>query len=171
MFYKEKMRNIPPTGVKWLKAAHLLFACLWVGGALSVFFIQAVLRAQGAELYGMDLAAKLADDLVIIPGALGCLLTGLAYSLFTPWGFFRHRWVAVKWGITVFGVLFGTFFLGPWLNSLAPVSKELGFAALGDYGYMRARDLNMVWGGVQTATLIFAVFISVLKPWRSGQEG
>jgi len=118
----------------------------------------------------MDLASKLIDDLVVIPGAMGSLATGLLYSLFTPWGFFKHRWVAVKWGITVYGILFGTFFLGPWLNSLPPVSGELGAGALDNYAYMRARGLNSVWGGFQVATLLFALFISVLKPWRRAQD-
>ena len=120
----------------------------------------------GEALFGRDVAARLVDDFVVIPGAMGSLLTGLIYSLFTPWGFFKHRWVAVKWLITLYGVLFGTFFLGPWLNSLAPVSAKLGGGAMGDYAYMRARDLNSFWGGVQICTLLFALVISVLKPWR-----
>jgi hypothetical protein len=151
--------------MSWLKGAHLLFVCLWVGGALGVMVIQ---NGGGTDeaLFGRDVAARLVDDFVVIPGAMGSLLTGLVYSLFTPWGFFRHRWVAVKWFITLYGVLFGTFFLGPWLNSLAPVSAKLGGGAMGDYAYMRARDLNSFWGGVQICTLLFALVISVLKPWR-----
>lgn len=149
----------------WLKSAHLLFVCLWLGGALGVMVIQNG-GGAGEALSGRDLAARLVDDFVVIPGAMGSLLTGLLYSLFTPWGFFKHRWVAVKWFITLYGVLFGTFFLGPWLNSLAPVSAKLGGGALGDYAYMRARDLNSFWGGVQICTLLFALAISVLKPWR-----
>lgn len=159
------MKTLPPAGLKWLKAAHLLFICMWVGGALGILFLQNFLRAPGAALYGIDLSARLVDDLVVIPGAIGSLVSGLLYSLFTPWGFFRHRWVAVKWGITLYGVLFGTFFLGPWLSSLAPLSGELGAAAIGNYGYMRAKTLNSFWGGFQVLTLLFALFISVLKPW------
>lgn len=165
------MKNLPPAGVKWLKALHLLFVCMWVGGALGILCVQNLLAPRGAELYGADLASKLIDDLVVIPGAMGSLATGLLYSLFTPWGFFKHRWVAVKWGITVYGILFGTFFLGPWLNSLPPVSGELGAGALDNYAYMRARLLNSAWGGFQVCTLLFALFISVLKPWRRAPDG
>jgi len=151
--------------MSWLKGVHLIFVCLWVGGALGVMVIQNG-GGAGEALFGRDVAARLVDDFVVIPGAMGSLLTGLIYSLFTPWGFFKHRWVAVKWFITLYGVLFGTFFLGPWLNSLAPVSAKLGGGAMGDYAYMRARDLNSFWGGVQICTLLFALVISVLKPWR-----
>ena len=151
--------------MSWLKGVHLIFVCLWVGGALGVMVIQNG-GGAGEALFGRDVAARLVDDFVVIPGAMGSLLTGLIYSLFTPWGFFKHRWVAVKWFITLYGVLFGTFFLGPWLNSLAPVSAKLGGGAMGDYAYMRARDLNSLWGGVQICTLLFALVISVLKPWR-----
>lgn len=149
----------------WLKSVHLLFTSLWVGGALGVLVIQGTAAADGG-LFGSDMAARMVDDFVVIPGAIGSLLTGFLYSLLTPWGFFKHRWVAVKWLLTLYGVLFGTFFLGPWLNSLAPVSARLGAGALGDYAYMRARDLNSFWGAVQLATLLFALTISVLKPWR-----
>jgi len=105
--------------MSWLKGAHLIFVCLWVGGALGVMVIQNG-GGAGEALFGRDVAARLVDDFVVIPGAMGSLLTGLIYSLFTPWGFFKHRWVAVKWFITLYGVLFGTFFLGPWLNSRRP---------------------------------------------------
>lgn len=163
-----KLPLLPPAGVKWLKALHLLAACLWVGGAAGVLLIQGLTSPAGPAVHGADAAAKLVDDFVIIPGALGCLLTGFVYSAFTGWGFFRQRWLAVKWLITVGGVLFGTFFLGPWLNSLVPVSAKLGSAAVSDYGYMRARDLNFFWGLVQGVSLLFALGVSVLKPWRRG---
>lgn len=164
------MPNISPRGVAWLKTLHLAFVCLWVGGALGVMVVQNG-GGTAEALHGRDVAARLVDDFVVIPGAMGSLLTGLIYSLFTPWGFFKHRWVAVKWFITLYGVLFGTFFLGPWLNSLAPISAKLGGGALADYAYTRARDLNSLWGGIQISTLLFALAISVLKPWRRAAAG
>ncbi|HBR06724.1 MAG TPA: hypothetical protein DD766_06845, partial [Desulfovibrio sp.] len=91
------------------------------------------------------------------------------YGLLTPWGFFKQRWIVVKWIITVGGVVFGTFWLGPWLNSLGPISARLGLEALGDPAYVRAKSLNSLWGAVQTSTVVLAVFLSVLKPW--GRKG
>jgi len=62
------------------------------------------------------------------------------------------------------------FLLGAVAEFAAPVSAKLGGGAMGDYAYMRARDLNSFWGGVQICTLLFALVISVLKPWRKAPE-
>ena len=53
------------------------------------------------------------DMKILVPGAVGCLLTGIVYGIFTHWGFFKHRWLTVKWTLTLFMILFGTFYMGP----------------------------------------------------------
>ena len=65
------------------------------------------------------------------------------------------------------GIVFGTFYLGEWLNTLAPLSKEMGLAALEDPAYIENKNLNLHWSLVQVATLILAVFLSTLKPWKA----
>ena len=161
------MKHLGLKGRQWLKFFHILFAALWVGGGVSLILMQATLSTtQAGALHGVDLAMKFIDDFIIIPGAVGSLLTGLLYSLFTNWGFFKHRWVTVKWIINVGGVIFGTFWLGPWLNGLPPISAELGLKALSDPVYLHNKTMNMWFGPIQVATIIFAVWLSVLKPWK-----
>lgn len=153
-------------GKNWLKIFHILFAILWVGGGLTLVLMQASMKASsGGELHGLDRAMKFVDDFIIIPGAIGSLLTGLLYSLFTNWGFFRHHWITIKWVINVGGVIFGTFWLGEWMNGMPPLSDSLGLGALSDPIYSRYKEMNQLWGSVQVSTLVFAVVISVLKPW------
>jgi hypothetical protein len=161
------MPKIGPKGQKWLKIAHVLFACMWVGGGLVLtLMIWWVSASNGMELYGKLTAMKLVDDAIIIPGANGMLLTGLLYSLFTRWGWFKHRWILVKWCINLYGVLFGTFFLGPWLNALPPIALEKGMGALLDPVYAHNHKMLLLWGSFQVSTLVFAVFVTVLKPWK-----
>lgn len=161
------MARMGSRGQRWLKGFHILFASMWVGAAVALTLMIVLLQADsGAQRHGMDLAMKLVDDFVIIPAAIGSLLTGLLYSLFTNWGWVKHRWVAVKWFINLFGVLFGTFALGPWLNSLPEMSGVDGLAALARPEYSHARTMLLIFGGFQAATLVFAVFLSTLKPWR-----
>ncbi len=160
------MNKITGRSQRWLKAVHLVFAAVWVSSGLSLILLGTCLApADGGELRGMLLAAKFIDDFMIIPGALGCLGTGLVYSIWTGWGFFRHRWITVKWSITVGGILFGTFFLGAWLNSLPPIAAQLGMDALNDPVFLRNRSRNLTWGSVQVASLVFALVVSALKPW------
>ncbi len=165
------MPNIGPKGQRWLKIAHVLFACMWVGGSVALtIMVWWVAASDGMELYGKLAAMKLVDDAVIIPGANGMLLTGLLYSLFTRWGWFKHRWITVKWCINLYGVLFGTFFLGPWLNALPPIAREEGLGALAHPAYVHNHKMLLFWGTFQALTLVLAVLITVLKPWRKTPE-
>ena len=166
------MAKMSARGQKWLKSFHVFCGCLWVGAAVSLNMGNLFLRpSDGMELYGAALVLKFIDDFIIIPGALGSLLTGLIYSVWTNWGWFKHRWIAVKWFINVGGVLFGTFFLGPWLNSLPPLAREKGLAVLIDPVFVQNRNNLLIYGTVQMLTLIFALFISILKPWKKGKQG
>ena len=140
---------------------------MWVGAAivLSVkqFFVH---PSNGGELYGIMSTMDFIDIFIIIPGAIGVLLTGLIYSIWTNWVWLKHNWIVVKWVICLYGVIFGTYPLGPWMSGLAHISKEQGMAALADPTYMHNRTMLLVFGTFQAATLIFAVWITALKPWK-----
>ena len=162
------MKKFRARGQRILKIIHLLFACLWLGGALALCLMVVALGPgqSGGELLGYDLARKFVDDFIIIPGAIGSLLSGLFISFCTPWGFFKHRWVTVKWVLTVACVLFGTFYLGPRINGQPILSQELGLSAATDLGYLANRLENMMGGWLQMVSLVFMVVISVIKPWK-----
>ena len=164
------MKKLGPAGRNWLKGIHLTFVCTWIGAAASMLLVTSVFRAspptEGESLFAVNSAIKLIDDFIVIPSALGCLLSGLVYSLFTNWGFFRHHWVTVKWVVTLATIIFGTFWLGPWLNGMTAISGKIGLTALSDPEYLSMRQLNTTFGYIQVAVLIATVFISVFKPWK-----
>lgn len=161
------MKKMSPSGQHWLKAFHSLFACMWVGAAivLSVkqFFVN---PSSGGELYGIMSTFNFIDIVIIIPGAIGILLIGLTYSVWTNWGWFKHNWITVKWVICLYGVVFGTYPLGSWMSGLARLSKEKGIAALADPTYLHNKTMLFIFGTFQVATLILAVFITALKPCK-----
>ena len=161
------MGKMGPVGQKWLKSFHILFGCTWAACGLCLTLMSLFIKpTEGLQLYGVDMSRKFIDDVLVAPSATGCLLTGVIYSLFTVWGWFKHRWITVKWLINIFGVVFGTFWLGQWLNALPPISHAEGMAALSNPIYLHARTMNLWGGALQNLTVIFAVFISVLKPWK-----
>lgn len=152
---------------KWLKCIHVLLACLWVGGAATLFSMNFLTPPEdGPALYGIDYSRKFVDDFIIIPGAIGLLLTGVAYSLFTNWGWFKHRWVTVKWMVNFFGIILGTFWLGPWMNSLPAISRSKGVEALSDPLYIHNFTMLRAWGAFLLATMLFALFVSIVRPWK-----
>lgn len=156
-------------GQKILKAVHIITAVCWVGGALSLFALNHFTGdfAFGSQAYGLNYAKHVIDvAIVIIPGAVGCFLTGLCYSLFTPWGFFRHGFVLAKWGLSLFLMLTGTFYLGPRERLLLELSKTQGTAELGaEMGqYFIAYHEYINFGFVQSGLLVFLIVLSVWKP-------
>ena len=167
------MKKLQPRHLRWLKVLHLTCVSCWIGGAVSLlllYFLKSNID-DGAILYGINRSIHHVDmAVVVVPGAIGCLLTGLAYSTLSNWGFIKQRWITVKWIITVLAILFGTFFLGPWETAMMNISGELGLEALGDQEYLYNQRMNLWFGTLQAMTLVFTVWISVFKPWRSASH-
>ena len=160
------MKKLSAKGQKWIKGFHVLFGCVWVGSALSLVIIQfSISPSDGMELYGIMRIVHFIDYCVLVPGAIGILLTALIYSIWTNWGWFKHGWIMVKWIICLYGIIFGSYPLGPWQTAMTHISREKGLAALLDPTYLHNRNMLYIFGTFQTATLVFAVFLSVLKPW------
>ena len=161
------MPKLGITGLKWLKTLHLLCAGCWLGGALSltVLNLHAESALNGSILYGINSAASAIDLwVVIVGGANGCLVTGLAYGLFTTWGFFRQGWLVAKWGILVFAMLFGTFFLGNWEGFMLETSYNLGLASFFEPRFTAVKRLHLLGGLCQLFLLALAVGLSVFRP-------
>jgi len=162
------MKRLSARGQKWLKGFHLFFACLWVGGAVgATLMIFCMKPTYGMQLHGINQSINFIDFFVIIPGNCGILLTGLIYSSLTSWGWFRHKWIIVKWAIGIYGMVFGIIWLGPWASNLEHISKAKGISALSNPAYLHNQRMLYWWGSFQVATIIFAIFISALRPWKS----
>ncbi len=161
------MKKLGSTSRAWLKGFHVLFTCAWVGAASCMILLNFLARPDnGHELSGVLAALKLIDDWVIIPSAIGCFLTGLLISWLTPWGFFKWRWVTVKWVFTVAMMLFGTFCLGPWLNGMAAIAATDPMGVLQNTTFLDNRQLLSLTVGPMMLAMLFLVFISVIKPWK-----
>lgn len=161
------MRKMSPKYQRWLKGFHSMFACMWVGAAIVLSIKQFFINPEnGGELYGITATMDFIDIFIIIPGAIGVLLTGIIYSVWTNWGWFKHNWITVKWIICIYGVVFGTYPLGPWMSNLADMSKEQGLSVLTDPTFLHTKTMLYIFGTFQAGTLIIAVFITALKPWK-----
>lgn len=140
------MIKLGKNSLKILKCFHLVTAACWLGGAfsLSVLNINNAAAASEGMLYGLNIASHLVDMWVVVTaGAMGCLFTGLLYSLSSGWGFIRHKWVVVKWLLTVTAILSGTFFLGVWERSMLDLSRDLGPEALSDQAYLAIKAKHL----------------------------
>ena len=173
MVFSERVRNYGSRGkgvsardnhiIKGMKALHLLAALAWAGGAFSM-------QALGFLKLGMDDPATvklveycryIVDSWVVMPGLIGCVLTGLFYSIFTSLGFFKFAWVTIKWIISFCAGFWGTFFWLPvgdrcieWLTPMGLdwplrfvrsciLPEELGQPGPGSHHLRHGPDLHL----------------------------
>ncbi len=88
-------------------------------------------------------------------------VTGLIYSIWTNWEFFKHIWIIVKWIMIVLQILFGTFVLGPCINNNVIIADQLRDAALTDLVFLENIRMTQIWGTVQTFLLLVVIVISI----------
>ncbi|WP_203558177.1 DUF2269 family protein [Bacteroides sp. 214] len=159
--------KLKPQGVKILKMLHIFLAFCWIVGGLTLCLLVFITHPQsGDELFMRSRILQVVDDYFIIYGAIGSLITGLIYSIWTNWGFFKHTWITVKWVMIVLQILFGTFVLGPCVNDNVILADQLREAALTDPVFIENIRMTQLWGTVQTALLLIVIIISVQKPWK-----
>ena len=164
------MVKLRAKGLRWLKGFHLITVSCWIGGAVALILLYLIKDGvtDGGVLYGINQSIHHVDMVVVvIPGAFGCLLTGLIYSIFSNWGFFKHKWLIFKWIVTVSAILFGTFYLGPWETNMMEISGKRGLSSLNDPAYLYNQKMNLIFGCLQCLILMITVFISIFKPWKT----
>lgn len=151
----------------WLLSAHIIFAALWTGTVLSMFLLSWNNKssANADILYALHLAVNLLDDYVVIPAAIGSVLTATFLCWLTNYGFTKFWWVISKWFLSIALIIFGTFWLYPWSNSAEAIAQEQGLAAFTNRLY--SWDVRGVLIGtiVQGIVLFIIIGISVIKPW------
>ncbi len=102
---------------------------------------------------------------MVIVFASALLLTSLLFSVFTHWGFVKHKWVIVKWAVLIFQIVFGAVVLGPYASQNLSMARDMT-GSMSDYPrYFDNLDMTTALGGFQLGLLLFVIFISVWKPW------
>ena len=147
---------------KFALTAHI--ACS-VGslGAVAGFLALAVagLVSQDARtVRSAYLAMELTAWFVILPLAIGALLTGIVQSLGTVWGLFRHYWVLAKLVLTVFVAIVLLLQMEP-IGYLAGMAGEDTFSTA-DFRALRWSPVLHAGGGL--LVLLVPVALSLYKP-------
>ena len=104
---------------------HITSSVGWVGAVLA-FLALAVIGFTSdneAEVRGAYLLMAPAAWFVLVPLAHASLLSGIALSIGTPWGLFRHYWVVLKLGITVFATAILLIYMGTF-RQMAGVAAD-----------------------------------------------
>lgn len=146
---------LPRWGRLALLSLHIMLTGAWLGASALIAWL--LLDATPAT----DLAAFLVQD-VAIWSSLAVLGTSVCFALFTPWAFFRHRWLIVKWlGLVVLSLL-AMFVRTPAVNALAAAADLAQ-----DGGPWRLQALAS--SAFEVGALASLVALSVVKPWGKTQ--
>ena len=104
---------------------HIMSSVGWVGAAMA-FLALAVIGVTSEDertVRGAYLVMAPAAWFVLVPLAHASLLSGIALSLGTTWGLFRHYWVVLKLGITVFATVILLIYMGTF-RQMAGVAAD-----------------------------------------------
>src|SRR5262245_31566627 len=106
-------------------ATHVTSSVGWVGAVVAFLALAgiALTSANEATVRGAYLVMAPAAWVVLVPLAHASLLSGIALSLGTPWGLFRHYWVVFKLGITVFATVILLIYMGTF-RQMAGVAAD-----------------------------------------------
>jgi uncharacterized membrane protein len=101
------MEKFDTNGVKILKIFHLIFSMMWVVGVMAMGILSLQKAQSGDELYMILHISRVIDDTLVIPGAVCTVITAILYGVFTNWGFFKHKWIIVKWVLSLLIIIAG----------------------------------------------------------------
>ncbi len=140
--------------------AHLTASMGWVGAVVTFAVLAAIglTSADAATVRGVYLVMEPAAWFVLVPLAVLSTLTGIAQSLGTPWGLFRHQWVVVKLAVTVAS----TAVLLVYLRTFQAMAARAADPAAGLDAVRNPSPL--VHAGLALVLLLFATVLGVYKP-------
>lgn len=163
------MKKLNVSQQKLLKAIHLISVSVWMSSVIILMLLPVIAKkiTLGDELYMYNIVYYFIDMFLLTPAAIVTLLTGLIYSVFTKWGFFRHGWIIYKWIITLLIIITGTFYLGPMVTIMLEIADIKRIAALQDQYYIQGEVVGLCAAIINSLLLIIAVFFSVYKPWKN----
>jgi hypothetical protein len=151
----------------WVLAFHIGFAALWTGTVLSMFLI--ALRNNSTTnadiLFALNSVINLLDDFIVIPAAIGSVVTATILCWQTNYGFFKFYWVITKWVLTTGLIVFGTFWLFPWGNTAEAIAQSEGLDAFKNSIYTFDAKGVLLGSVIQVSLLFSIIVISTLKPW------
>jgi uncharacterized membrane protein len=160
------MARIGRKGRLWLRAFHIFFMTIYIGGIISELVIIASMgsaRSDGGLQAMYQIIGRL--PIAIAPAMTLTIITGLLLAWLTPWGF-KHKWVVYTIAIAVLITLVNFTLSQPLLSRLAALVEAGGLLALQNPEYMSTWNMVIILDMVKLLLYVSAAFVSVIKPWR-----
>lgn len=156
-------RRIPlarPWLRKLLLTIHITAAVGWVGAILTYLVVNIVALSSTDDtlIRGAYLLMEPMLTYAITPLAVTSLVTGVVLALVTPWGLWRHRWVANSLWLTILAVfLLIAHTNGDDLRELTAIANNMAISPVSERG-----DLPNTIGGLFLVSI--PLVLNVYKP-------
>ena len=140
---------------------HVTSSVGWAGAVVVFLTLAAIGLSSSHEptVRGAYLVMEPAAWFTLVPLAHASLLTGIAISLGTPWGLFRHYWVVAKLAITLAATVILLVYMGTF-------KQTAGLAADPAVDLRFVRDPSpLVHSLLATIALLVATWLAVYKPF------
>ena len=157
------MKNLSNKGYKILKLIHILSASIWIGSGVVVLFLLTFVLNKN-NLSEIILAVHYIDLLIIIPSNILTFITGIIFSTFTNWKFFKHKWIMLKYCINVVPMILGGIIFVPSIFNMFSIIKIMGENAIVDISFIKSKNIFIASLVIILAILLMAVCLTVFKP-------
>jgi uncharacterized membrane protein len=142
-------------------ATHVASSVGWLGAVLVFLALAAIGLTSTDEttVRGAYLVMAPAAWLVLVPLAHASLLSGIALSLGTAWGLFRHYWVVLKLLITAFATVILMIYMGTF-RQMASIAAD----PVAELGLVRTPS-PLVHATLAVVLLVLATVLGIYKPF------
>lgn len=149
-----------------LRTLHLLGISAWIGGGIGILLLLALdCRTESStELQAFNRVIDAIDDCIIAPGAMVTMLSGVFLAQARRLPVLHNSFFSLKLYCTAGAILFGLFFVAPWLEKLLLYSRLDDMAVFDDLRYARSFLVSSVGCAVQSLVVFALLLVSVLRP-------
>ncbi|MEV0847225.1 DUF2269 domain-containing protein [Streptomyces sp. NPDC049954] len=146
----------------WL-VVHVVTSVGWLGLTLGLLALGINgLSGPPDQVHASYLAMALFTDWLLPVISLASLISGVLLALGTPWGLLRHRWVAVKFWVSIAATTASLFALRVIVDHAADQAATPGY---------HGPHALVTGPSVALAAYLLNTVLSVVKPWGLTARG
>lgn len=171
-FERIRSKKLSIKAKHWWVITHIFFFILYFSGLLATLLltISSTYITDPEQLYITHVYVKYADWYLIIPGAFGCIITGVWLSVRTHWGLLNYYWIIVKTLGNVIAIGFGGYWMANWYDYTIELTTHGHHNFFHNPVYAESR-LGLIYGSIGSMILLgYLVIISKFKPWGKRQK-
>jgi hypothetical protein len=142
---------------------HVISSVSWLGLTIGnlVLTITGLTSDNPTTQHAVYQVMGILGDTLFIPMSVTAFGTGTLLGLFTSWGLFQHRWVAVKFWLTLIAVVLTPLSLLPGIHAAAATVSHTPPDQVADVDASGAISAACVSLTMYTISVVLSIF----KPW------